>query len=61
MMFVQSIMGNEPLYGFVGSEIKHSLRREAVLLALLSNVDIGPQNMMMLIMITVMIINPALD
>lgn len=42
MMFVQRIMGNEPLYSFVGSEIKRRLRREAVLLALLSNVDIGP-------------------
>lgn len=59
MMFVQKIMGNEPLYGFVGSEVKCCLRREAVLLALLF--DIGALNLMMLKMKSVMIINPALD
>lgn len=41
MVFVQRIMGNEPLYGSVGSEIRPRLHLEVIPLALLSNVDIG--------------------
>lgn len=42
MVFVQRIMGNERLYGSVGSEIRPRLHLEVISLAPLSSVDIGP-------------------